>query len=75
MSVCTQQRRTTSASDGPALWVVLAGADGCPRYPEDPDLVIEPKRLAVVVSRLWERDAEWRRGVQFGNRNRTGRPA
>lgn len=36
---------------------------GCPKYPEDPDVAIEPKRLATVVSRLWERDADWRRYV------------
>ena len=36
---------------------------GCARYPEDPDVAIEPKRLATVVSRLWQRDADWRRGV------------
>ena len=34
---------------------------GCPKYPHDPDLMIEPARLATVVHRLWTRDEDRRR--------------
>ena len=34
---------------------------GCPKYPNDPDLMIDAARLATVVERLWVRDHESRR--------------